>query len=108
LLDLSDFHRDPPARLFCYVTLTSHGWECGNFTGTPYGRVHVGASYTCPAFGRKSTRRSVTLSAVNGWIYSGTFFESSGDYARLKRTQRRVSPSGMESMRRANFGPGAI
>ena len=74
LLDLCDFHAEPPAQLFAYVTHDISGaWQCANFPGVRYGTVHVGPAYKSPAFGRASTRRSVTLFAVNGWVYDGTF-----------------------------------
>lgn len=82
LLDLCKFHSEPPARLFCYVTQPrlangTHGsWQCRNFPGALYGLVNVGPQYKSPGFYRASTRRSVALFAVNGWVYSGTLYES--------------------------------
>lgn len=109
LVELQDLHATQPERLFCYVTRDSSGaWKCGNFPGQLLGLVHVGPSYRSPAFGGWSTRRAVRLSCVNGVIYSGTLYESSGDYARLRKTRRACSPEAMELMRRANFGPGNI
>lgn len=90
-LELYEFERDAPMHLFCYVTRKpGEAWKCSTFAGGSYGTVAVGYSYRVPGFYcRPSTRRSVTLRAINGWIYSGTFYESSGDYARLRRTLKR-------------------
>jgi len=89
-LELFEFERDAPEHLFCYVTRRDGAWQCGTFAGGSYGRVTVGYSYKVPGFYcRPSTRRSVTLHAINGWIYAGTFYESAGDYARLRRTLKR-------------------
>lgn len=97
-LELHAFMVEAPARLFCYVARdisTGVGnpapWKCVAWPGQSYGRAIVGPSYAVPAHGRRSRRRAVTLYAVNGWVYSGTLYESSGDYARLRRTKRRHS-----------------
>jgi hypothetical protein len=110
-LELHHFMTEAPLHLFAYVTKNrkTGAWQCNAWPGQPFGRVWVGDPYKSPGFyGRPSTRRSVTLFAVNGWIYSGTFYQSSGDYARLKRTKQRVSPVSQELSRRSNFGPGNI
>jgi hypothetical protein len=90
-LELHEFERDAPEHVFCYVTRKpGEAWQCRTFAGGSYGTVAVGYAYRVPGFyGRPSTRRSVTLNAINGWVYFGTFYESSGDYARLKRSTKR-------------------
>lgn len=108
LIELQEFHARQPERLFCYVTRDGDGWKCSTWPGARYGIVRVGASYKSPAFGRASTRRPVTLYGVNGCVYSGTLYESSGDYARLRKIKATVPAATMEAMRRANFGPGNI
>lgn len=89
-LELHHFVTEAPAQLFAYVTRDreSDAWRCNTWPGQTYGRVVVGRAYECPGFWHPSTRRSVTLYAVNGWVYSGTLYESSGDYARFRRTKQ--------------------
>lgn len=48
----------------------------------------VGPPYKCRAFGSfPSVRRSVRCTIFGRWYY-GTYYESSGDYCRLKRAKR--------------------
>lgn len=108
LIEIQDLHELQPERLFCYVTRDGDGWKATNFPGQRLGLVYVGGSYSSPAFGRSSTRRPVRLACINGCAYFGTLYESSGDYARLRRAVEPCTPEAMELMRRANYGPGAI
>lgn len=111
LIEIQDLHETQPERLFCYVTRRngpdSVEWKATNFPGQLLGLVLVGNAYRTPAFGRYSTRRPVRLACINGLIYHGTLYESSGDYARLKRSKLTCGAE-LETMRRLNFGPGNI
>lgn len=81
-LEVYEFLAAPPERYFLYIN-TEKGLAT-NFTGATLGRVQLGPKYEVPAFGRPSVRRSVHVWAINGREYVGTYYESSGDYARVK------------------------
>jgi hypothetical protein len=61
------------------------------FTGEILGKVDFGCEYQVPVntypsnfMGRESTRVSISVHGINGVEYYGTYFKSSGDYARIK------------------------
>lgn len=58
------------------------------FTGAELGKGHLGHKYSCPAFGQYSTRYSIRFQAINGCEYYGTYYFSSGDYARVKKVKK--------------------
>jgi hypothetical protein len=79
---------EKPERYFLYIdekTRTATIW-----TGVLLGTVTFGREYKTPSFGRSSVRVPVTIQAVNGLTYHGTYYKSSGDYARVKATKRRA------------------
>jgi hypothetical protein len=79
-----EFVRDKPEQLFCYIDgphRRAKLWSDRSVIGT----VELGRDYKTPAFGEASTRVPVKVHAINGCDYAGTYFKSSGDYARLKR-----------------------
>jgi len=100
-IELWGFCNQPPERLFAYIRKSTaanvpyrrmpSGYGASfdhlvtTWIGDSLGEARLGNAYHCPAFWRQSTRRSVTLHAVNGYWYYGTYFESSGDYCRLRR-----------------------
>lgn len=86
-LEQYDFYHEAPDKYFLYVndaTSAATAWP-----GTFLGRVQRGRSYRSPSFGNPSTRVPITVYAINGWVYSGTYFESAGSYARVKRTKKK-------------------
>jgi len=72
--------------LFLYVrkvdtTRETHRWEIRTWLGT----VLASNAYV----GRPSVRRAVTC-RIFGVLYHGTYYESSGDYCRLRRAKRQM------------------
>lgn len=78
-LEVYDFCNDPPDRYFLYVNESKR--EATTWTGDKLGVVTFGQEYR-DNFGGK--RVSVWIEAINGKSYHGTYFKSSGDYARVK------------------------
>lgn len=77
-VELYDFIHNVPAKYFLYVNEKTG--KATNFTGITLGNVAFGHEWR-DNFG--GIRRAVTVLAVNGRQYHGTFFKSSGDYARI-------------------------
>lgn len=82
-LEVRRFMLEKPERYFMYITRNS----AGTWTAQNLGSVTFGREYKCPAFGRASVRVPVTIKAINGETYVGTYYKSSGDYARVKRVK---------------------
>lgn len=78
-VELYDFIHDVPDKYFLYVSEKTNLATC--FTGLELGKVSFGREWR-DNFG--GTRRAVTIKAVNGRRYVGTFFKSSGDFARIR------------------------
>jgi len=81
-LEVFDFVTNPPDKYFVYLnekTETATTW-----TGELLGQVSFGREYRDNSGGR---RVSVTVRAINGREYFGTFYKSHGDYARIKATK---------------------
>jgi hypothetical protein len=81
-LEVYDFLSTPPDRYFLYVN--PEKGVATTWTGATIGRIALGPVYEVPAFGRPSTRQSIHVWAINGKEYFGTYYKSSGDYARVK------------------------
>ena len=88
-LEVYDFYTTPPERAFVYVRIVQN---CGYYGLRSYGQVTtwvgdklgdltLGDSYR-DNFG--GTRRAVTVKAINGAVYVGTYYQSAGDYARIR------------------------
>lgn len=97
LLEVYEFLRDQPGRYFSYVLHNSPSQAAGgkdaakvgdriaNFLGDKLGVISwAGSWYHVNGFGTRSTRQNVRVTAINGLVYSGVYFVSSGDYVRLK------------------------
>ena len=89
--EVYEWMSNPPATYFAYVKVTHdrQGYGAGvltTWTGDVLGAVHLGRRFHTGGFAR-STRRSVTVIGTNGVKYHGTYFESSGDYCRIKRSK---------------------
>lgn len=82
-VELFDFVTNPPDRYFLYIREETR--EAVNFTGVRLGTVSFGREWR-DNFG--GTRRAVSIRSVNGVLYHGTYFKSSGDFARVKRAVR--------------------
>jgi hypothetical protein len=90
-LELFEFVTNPPEKYFLYVNEQQR--MATTWTGEKLGEVRFGREYK-DNWGRK--RVPVTVYSVNGYVYSGTYYRSAGDYARVKasKTQR---PSNLDS-----------
>lgn len=77
-----DWRNDPPDRYFLYVDETAS--LATTWTGQPLGRVVFGREWR-DSFGGK--RQSVTVHGTNGATYHGTYYKSSGQYARIRRNK---------------------
>jgi hypothetical protein len=77
-----EFCHNPPDRYFLYIN--ENDKTATTWTGEILGTVYLGHAYR-DNFGGK--RRSVTVRAVNGYTYHGTYFCSTGNYARIKRSK---------------------
>jgi hypothetical protein len=94
LEEVSQFLANPPSKYFLYVKKTqivAHSQEASAITwmGDILGHGTVGSPYRSN-FG--DTRRAVHIRAINGFCYEGIYFESSGDYARVRLKTRKGEP----------------
>ncbi len=93
-LEVYEFLRDKPNRYFAYVTLFDRPESrngrviygtIGTFPGHVLGDiVWRGQPYDVHGFGYPSTRQNLRIEAINGLMYSAVYYESSGDYCRMK------------------------
>jgi len=87
-LEVFDFCQNPPDKYFLYIREKDR--TATTWTGDVLGQVSFGLVYKCPAFGGfSSTRVPVTIRAINGLTYHGTYFKSSGDFARIRQSKRK-------------------
>jgi hypothetical protein len=85
--EIFEFLHDPPAQYFCYIVRRGDYWIASNWLGAPLneGRVvFIGAEYKSN-MGDK--RQPIWFRGINGVCYSGIFYKSTGDYARVKRVK---------------------
>lgn len=91
-LELYDFVKSPPDRYFLYVREAKEpgGMHVATtWVGDVLGRVVFGREYKSPSLGHSpSARVPITVYGVNGVKYHGTYFKSSGDYARVRRSKK--------------------
>jgi hypothetical protein len=91
--EVYEWKRNPPQKYFVYVSLTMHQGTLGTihtyphaivttWTGEHLGNATVGLPYNGGGF-CASKRRAIWVKGNNGVNYHGTYFESSGDYARI-------------------------
>lgn len=86
-IELYEFVQNPPAVYFAYVSMKGGNSACRVTTwmGETLGESYLGNRFQCPAFNGHSTRRQIfTFKAINGKNYYGTYYDSSGNYCRLK------------------------
>lgn len=78
-----------PQRIFVYVKEIDHGRALiTTWLGTVIGNAMLGPKREFPCFGPfPSIRRSVEVCIFGMW-YHGWYFQSSGNYCRLKRAKR--------------------
>ena len=82
-LEVYDFVTDPPEKYFLYIDEQKK--IATTWTGECLGNVLFGREFESPAFGGFPSKRvPITLYAINHATYYGTYFKSSGSYARVK------------------------
>lgn len=82
-VEVYEFVTNPPDKYFLYINCTKR--EATTWTGDKLGTVGFGNDYR-DNFGGK--RVPITVYAINGKKYHGTYFKSAGDYARIKMCKR--------------------
>lgn len=88
-VEVFDFVHDKPAKYFVYVN--PEKGVVTTWTGDVLGQCTLGRPYVCPAFNGASTRQSIHVLGINGVRYSGTFYRSSGDFARIKAVKNTLA-----------------
>ncbi|MDX3966145.1 MAG: hypothetical protein QHD01_06035 [Bradyrhizobium sp.] len=83
-LEIFEFLRDKPERYFLYISRDKG--LATTWTGDELGRVTFGCTYR-DNFGGE--RVAITVHAISGDTYHGTYYKSSGDYARVKKAKAR-------------------
>lgn len=78
-IETYEFVKTPPVKYFIYISEKTK--EATTWTGQKLGRVIFNTEYNSN-FGDR--RISIIVHAINGKTYTGTFYKSSGDYARIK------------------------
>jgi hypothetical protein len=87
-----EFIHDIPDKYFLYVRVTAGNGMRGIVTtwmGDKLGDCQLGTAYR-DNFGGK--RQSIRVQGINGHEYVGTYFKSSGDYARIRLARCRGIP----------------
>jgi hypothetical protein len=78
-LEVFEFVTNPPGNYFLYINEANR--TATTWTGDVLGQVSFGREYR-DNFGGK--RVPVAIRGINGLTYRGTYFKSSGDYARIR------------------------
>lgn len=84
-IEVWEFLNNPPDKYFLYIDEKEN--KAITWMGDILGSVTFGTAYKCN-FG--DTRQHITISAINGKTYHGTYFKSSGNYARIKAAKRQT------------------
>jgi hypothetical protein len=85
-LEVFEFCQTPPDKYFLYIREKDH--TATTWTGDALGEVSFGREWRDSFGGR---RVPVTIRAINGHTYHGTYFKSSGDFARIRQSKRKAS-----------------
>lgn len=89
LVEQYEWNANPPSRYFGYINCERK--ELTTWTGERLGRVVFGREFR-DNFGGK--RVPITVYGTNGRMYHGTYYKSSGDYARIKMARKsQIVPS---------------
>jgi hypothetical protein len=78
-MEVYEFCTNPPERYFLYVDVKNQ--LAITWTGDKLGNCVLGYKYRN---NMGDTRQSISIKAINGRSYAGTYFTSAGDYARVK------------------------
>jgi hypothetical protein len=84
-LEVFEFITNPPDKYFLYINEAKR--TATTWTGETLGQVSLGREYR-DNFGGK--RVPITVHAINGKTYHGTYFKSSGNYARIRARKGRA------------------
>lgn len=87
-IEVYEFNASRPDKYFVYVG--THSNECTHTTATTWtgqllGTIKLGHVWTSN-FGDK--RQSITMMALNGDKYTGTYYRGAGTYARIKKVKK--------------------
>jgi len=84
-LEVFEFCQTPPDKYFLYIREKDH--TATTWTGDVLGQVSFGREWRDSFGGR---RVPVTVRAINGHTYHGTYFKSSGDFARIRQSKKKA------------------
>lgn len=82
-IEVYEFINTPPDKYFLYID--EQNKTATTWTGQKLGNVKFGTPYTSN-FGDR--RQPIDIIAINGKIYYGTYYKSSGSYARIKEKKQ--------------------
>ena len=89
-VEVYEFIHNPPEKYLVYIRrnvikpgLVDSRIEATTWTGQVLGYGKLGKFYRCG----RSRRYSVVFQGINGHSYKGTFYASSGDYARVHKVK---------------------
>ena len=97
-VEVYEFCHNPPKTYFVYVrrlavapgVVSPTKVEVTTWTGQLLGKGKLGRQYECYGFGGSRSRRyPIRFRGVNGFVYSGIYYASAGDYARVKLVKHR-------------------
>lgn len=91
-IEVYEFMTAPPERCFLYVNEDAR--TVTTWTGEKLGDLLRGDGYYS-SFG--DMRVPVTVHAINGRTYHGTYYKSAGSYARVKMAKQRVTAGRKEA-----------
>ena len=84
-LEVFEFCQNPPDKYFLYIREKDR--TATTWTGDVLGQVSFGREWRDSFGGR---RVPVTIRAINGLTYHGTYFKSSGDFARIRQSKKKA------------------
>lgn len=87
-IEVWEFVHDIPEKYFLYID--EENWTATTWVGGTLGTVTFGSAFKSN-FG--DTRQHITVLAINGKAYYGTYYKSSGNYARIKIAKTKTSKS---------------
>jgi hypothetical protein len=82
-LEVFEFCSNPPTKYFLYISETKR--TATTWTGDVLGQVSFGREYR-DNFGGK--RAPIWIRGINGRSYHGTYYKSSGNFARIRLSKR--------------------
>lgn len=78
-IEVFEFVNEPPSRYFLYIN--EKDGMATTWMGENLGSVYFGSPFRS---NMGDTRVPVTIRAINGRMYTGTYYKSAGDYARVR------------------------